>query len=113
VDSKKKELIGCFKNPGATWTRVATPVKDHDFRSEADAVAVPYGIFDTVANRGHVVVGTSMTRPPSRPTPLRIGGERGKPTVSAGGPTAHPRRQRRQQRLELPGMETATANPPL
>jgi hypothetical protein len=63
VDSKKKELIGRFKNPGATWTRVATPVKDHDFRSEADALAVPYGIFDTAANRGYVVVGTSHDTP--------------------------------------------------
>jgi len=63
VDSKKKELIGCFKNPGATWTRVATPVKDHDFRSEADALAVPYGIFDTAANRGYIVVGTSHDTP--------------------------------------------------
>lgn len=63
VDSKKKELIGCFKNPGATWTRAATPVKDHDFRSEADALAVPYGIFDTAANRGYVVVGTSHDTP--------------------------------------------------
>jgi hypothetical protein len=63
VDGKKKELIGCFKNPGAVWTRVATPVKDHDFRSEADALAVPYGIFDPVANLGYIVVGTSHDTP--------------------------------------------------
>jgi hypothetical protein len=63
VDTKKKELIGCFKNPGAAWTQVATPVKDHDFRSEASALAVPYGILDTQANRGHVVVGISHDTP--------------------------------------------------
>jgi hypothetical protein len=63
VDSKKKELIGRFKNPGATWNKTATPVKDHDFRSEADAIAVPYGILDPAANRGHVVVGISHDTP--------------------------------------------------
>ena len=63
VDAKKKEPIGNFKNAGATWTRVATPVNDHDFRSDASALAVPYGILDPVANRGHVVVGISHDTP--------------------------------------------------
>lgn len=63
VDSKKKEPIGCFKNPGAAWTRTATAVNDHDFRSDASALATPYGILDTGANRGHVVVGLSHDTP--------------------------------------------------
>ena len=63
VDTKKKEPVGCFKNPGAAWGRVATPVNDHDFRSDASALAVPYGILDTIANRGHVVVGISHDTP--------------------------------------------------
>ena len=63
VDTKKKEPIGCFKNSGAAWARVATPVNDHDFRSDASALAVPYGILDTLANRGHVVVGISHDTP--------------------------------------------------
>jgi len=63
VDTKKKELIGCFKNQGAAWTQVATPVNDHDFRSDASHIASPYGVFDPVANRGHVFVGTSHDTP--------------------------------------------------
>jgi hypothetical protein len=63
VDTKKKELIGCFKNPGAVWATHATPVNDHDFRSDASDIASPYGVFDPVANRGHVFVGTSGDTP--------------------------------------------------
>ena len=63
VDTKKKELIGCFKNPGAVWARAATPVNDHDFRSDADHITSPYGVLDVAANRGHVFVGTSHDTP--------------------------------------------------
>lgn len=59
VDSKKKELIGNFKNPGAKWDRQPQLVKDHDFRSEAQALATPRGIYDLQANRGSVFVGIS------------------------------------------------------
>jgi hypothetical protein len=63
VDTKQKELIGCFKNPGAAWAPVATPVNDHDFRSDASHLASLYSVFDPVANRGHVFVGTSHDTP--------------------------------------------------
>jgi hypothetical protein len=63
VDTKKKELVGNFKNPGRVWSLAATPVKDHDFRSEAQGMAIPYGIYDLVANRGSVFVGTSHDTP--------------------------------------------------
>ena len=59
VDTKKREMIGRFKNPGAKWAKAATPVNDHDFRTDAVGVAVSYGIYDRQANRGHIVVGTS------------------------------------------------------
>lgn len=59
VDSKKKELIGNFKNPGARWDRQPQLVKDHDFRSQAQALATPRGIYDLQANRGSVFVGIS------------------------------------------------------
>lgn len=59
VDTKKKEMIGCFKNAGALWSQEARAVLDHDFRSDATGIAVPYGIYDTVANRGAVFVGNS------------------------------------------------------
>lgn len=59
VDSKKKELIGNFKNPGRTWRRHARSVLDHDFPSLASGRAYPYGVYDEAANAGYVVVGTS------------------------------------------------------
>jgi hypothetical protein len=59
VDPKKKELIGNFKNAGRTWTRQAEAVNCHDFPEQADARAVPYGIYDVVHNLGYVYVGTS------------------------------------------------------
>ena len=63
VDTKKKELIGLFKNPGRTWSRKAKEVKDHDFRSEAEAVASPYGIYDVSHNCGILAVGKSADTP--------------------------------------------------
>lgn len=63
VDTKKKELIGQFKNPGAVWAKTPTLVKDHDFRSESVGMAVPYGVLDLPANRGHVFVGISHDTP--------------------------------------------------
>jgi Rhodopirellula transposase DDE domain len=63
VDSKKKELIGAFKNPGAKWDRHPQLVNDHDFRSEAKALATPRGIYDTQANCGSVFVGISHDTP--------------------------------------------------
>jgi hypothetical protein len=63
VDTKKKELVGQFKNPGRVWSRDPLLVQDHDFRSQAIGMAIPYGIYDLHANRGMVVVGTSHDTP--------------------------------------------------
>jgi hypothetical protein len=63
VDTKKKELIGNFKNPGRVWGQGPVAVKDHDFRSQAVGMASPYGIYDLTANRGAVFVGTSHDTP--------------------------------------------------
>jgi hypothetical protein len=59
VDTKKKELIGNFKNAGRTWSREAAAVNVHDFRHDALGRAVPYGIYDLARNRGTVCVGQS------------------------------------------------------
>lgn len=59
VDSKKKELIGNFKNPGKRWTLTVDEVLNHDFRSQAIGLANPYGIYEPVYNQGTVIVGTS------------------------------------------------------
>jgi len=63
VDTKKKELVGTFKNGGVTWQRNAIAVNDHDFRSRADGIAIPYGVYDIQANRGTLFVGTSHDTP--------------------------------------------------
>ncbi len=63
VDTKKKELVGNFKNNGAAWSQTPVRVKDHDFRSEASGLAVPYGVYDLQANRGTVFVGMSYDTP--------------------------------------------------
>jgi len=63
VDTKKKELVGNFKNAGRGWRRVAERVNVHDFPSDALGHAVPYGIYDLTHNRGTVYVGTSADTP--------------------------------------------------
>jgi hypothetical protein len=63
VDSKKRELIGNFKNAGAKWDRSAVVVNDHDFRSDASGVGISYGIYDPPNNRGAVCVGISHDTP--------------------------------------------------
>jgi hypothetical protein len=62
VDTKKKELIGNFKNPGRTWGQAAEVVDVHDFESAAGR-AVPYGIYDLTRNAGTVYVGPSADTP--------------------------------------------------
>jgi hypothetical protein len=59
VDTKKKELVGNFKNPGRTWRRRSRQVLDHDYPSWALGEAIPVGIYDLGHNDGYVVVGTS------------------------------------------------------
>lgn len=59
VDTKKKELIGPFKNVGRTWRREPLEVFETDFPQDALGKAIPYGIYDLARNEGYVVVGTS------------------------------------------------------
>jgi hypothetical protein len=60
VDTKKKELVGNYKNNGRKWHRKgeAPRVQGHDFPGPEIPRAYPYGIYDLAHNRGHVVVGT-------------------------------------------------------
>jgi hypothetical protein len=59
VDTKKKESVGNFKNPGVCWRKKPREVLDHDFPSDALGRAIPFGIYDEGRNTGYVVVGTS------------------------------------------------------
>jgi len=63
VDTKKKELIGLFKNPGRRWCQTADEVNVHDFEQDALGKAVPYGVYDLTNNRGYVYVGQSADTP--------------------------------------------------
>lgn len=63
VDTKKKDLIGNFKNAGQAWGTEAERVNVHDFPSAAEGRAVPYGIYDVAKNRGWVMVGQSADTP--------------------------------------------------
>jgi hypothetical protein len=63
VDTKKKELVGNFKNAGRCWRRQPRDVWDHDFPSWAIGRAIPLGIYDLARNEGYVVVGTSRETP--------------------------------------------------
>ena len=63
VDTKHKELIGLFAQPGQRWCHQAPSVYMHDFPSDAIARAVPYGVYDVSANLGYVYVGHSADTP--------------------------------------------------
>ena len=60
VDTKKKELVGQFKNGGTEWRPAgsAEPVKVHDFLDPALGKANPYGVYDLAADAGWVSIGT-------------------------------------------------------
>ena len=61
VDTKKKEIIGNFKNSGQVWRKKGDPklVEDHDFPSRSGGKAIPYGTYDIGKNQGFVNVGIS------------------------------------------------------
>jgi hypothetical protein len=61
VDTKKKEMIGNFKNAGKNWRKKGDPipVNAYDFPSWADGKVAPYGIYDRKLNKGVVNVGIS------------------------------------------------------
>ena len=59
VDTKKKELVGDFKNAGREWRPKGSPipVRVHDFKDERLGKVNPYGVFDIAGNSGWVSVG--------------------------------------------------------
>lgn len=65
VDTKKKELVGDFKNGGREWAPKSTPeqVRVHDFPGDAVGKAVPYGVYDMGRNEAWVSVGSNHDTP--------------------------------------------------
>ena len=65
VDTKKKELVGDFKNAGKEWQPAGTPEKAlvHDFPDDAIGKAIPYGVYDMARNEAYVSVGRDHDTP--------------------------------------------------
>ena len=65
VDTKKKELVGDFKNAGQEWHPKGQPpvVQVHDFQDKELGKAIPYGVYDLSANAGWVSVGIDHDTP--------------------------------------------------
>ena len=65
VDTKKKELVGDFKNAGREWQpqQQPVPVRVHDFIDDTLGKAIPYGVYDLARNTGWVNVGTDHDTP--------------------------------------------------
>ena len=65
VDTKKKELVGDFKNSGQEWQPTSTPetVLVHDFPQDAAGKAIPYGVYDMGRNEAWVSVGRDHDTP--------------------------------------------------
>ena len=61
VDTKKKELVGEYKNSGQEWQPQGKPqtVNVHDFPDKNLGKAIPYGVYDLANNEGWVSVGTN------------------------------------------------------
>ncbi len=59
VDTKKKELVGNYKNAGKEWVPMGEPIEvnGHDFPDKSVSKAVPYGVYDIANNKGWVNVG--------------------------------------------------------
>jgi hypothetical protein len=59
VDTKKKELVGDFRNGGREWRPTGQPeeVRVHDFQDKELGKAIPYGVYDVTNNQGWVSVG--------------------------------------------------------
>ena len=62
VDTKKKELVGNFKNAGSDWRSKGSPqrVNVHDFAGKELGKAVPYGVYDVSCNEGWVRKSTKV-----------------------------------------------------
>ena len=86
VDTKKKELVGAFKNAGREWRPTGQPraVNMHDFADADLGKVIPYGVYDVARNHGWVSVGTDHDTPEFAVASIREWWKR-------MGITAHPR----------------------
>ena len=74
VDTKKKELVGNFRNAGGEWQPKGVPEKVlvHDFPSDASGKAIPYGVYDMARNEAWVSVGRDHDTPAFAVASIRL-----------------------------------------
>jgi transposase len=114
VDTKKKELVGNFKNAGVEWQPQDQPelVDVHDFPSAAVGKAIPYGIYDVGDNRGFVNVGTDHDTPVFAVTSIEAWWKRmGIKRYPDATELFHHGRRGWQQRLPVARVEGRTTTP--
>src|SRR5260370_35233133 len=68
MDTKKKGLIGNFRNQGRAWSTKSDDVNQHDFRSHASAIVSPSGLYKPIQNQCTIVRGVCAHHPTFRPT---------------------------------------------
>ena len=112
VDTKKKELVGNFTNQGREWQPKGTPpgVRVHDFPTDAEGKAIPYGVYDMARNEAWVSVGR-------RPRHAGLRGGHDSPLVAEDGAAGLPERHDavhhgrcgREQRVSVPRLEARAA----
>jgi hypothetical protein len=118
VDTKKKELIGNYRNAGRQWRTIKSPrkVNGHDFPGPSVPRAYPYGIYDLARNTGFVNVGTDHDTGAFAVASIRgwwrVEGRRLYPTVrtlvitaDGGGSNGY---RLRQWKMELQGLADST-----
>lgn len=59
IDTKQKELLGNFHRPGQYYDKAHRKVNDHDFKSAAQGIVIPHGIYDVGDNFGYLTLGCS------------------------------------------------------
>ena len=108
VDTKKKELVGNFANRGREWQPKGKPpgVRVHDFPTDAEGKAIPYGVYDMARNEAWVSVGRDHDTPAFAVASIRHWwremGRRAYPKATTLYITAG---RGREQRVPVPGLE--------
>jgi transposase len=119
IDTKKKELVGEFKNAGREWRAKGQPVKtlSHDFPSDAKGKAIPFGVYDIAANEGYVNVGITAETAQLAVASIcacldlrLVAGSRPRALPAGDGAADHRRLRRRQRQPHTP-LEARASTP--
>ena len=108
VDTKKKELVGDFRNGGREWRPKGEPekVRVHDFKDAELGKAIPYGVYDVAADEGWVSVGMDHDTASFAVATLRaLVGADGTRRVPGGAAAAGDGGRRRLERQPQPAVE--------